>query len=389
MKKIIIFLIFTLCFLTGCGNNLEKKVSLNGLLEYNLIKDWEDMPSTVSTLAEIAVQKSDNSIGLMAEYSEYAKDKPEDFIEFQENTFKQLGGIFEEEFSLDEKGRKLYGKIYNASEEDSKNKFVAGVFEIEKNKDAYISFVATLISAEDAINQIKDFLITINFTGKTLNEKRHIVPEKEYFEFDLPKEYRRTSRMQETNFIKPLEDGVLYANLKTLSKENLSVEEQFESLDKGFNNMFGENEVYKEDNTEKIGDLEIRSKIYKYSLNGSNAYSYFGVINFTKTNLMVAYIYDILTNGDFEPIEKEIENLTKSVKLKKNAEKLLKKDIEEFKKEIEENQKEMEKELEEERKKQEQEEENENSTENLEETEKAQEIEEPTTDEIQENSEKE
>lgn len=388
MKKIIIFLIFTLCFLTGCGKNSEKKVSLNGILEYNLSKEWEDMSDTVSTLAEIAVQKLDNSIGLMAEYTEYAKDKPETFIEFQENAFKQSGAVFEEEFSLDEKGRKVYGKIYSASEEDTQNKFVAGILEIEKNKDAYISFVATLISAEDAINQIKDFLITINFTGKTLNEKRHIVPKKEYFEFDLPEEYRRTSRSQELNFMKPLEDGVLYAALKTLSKENLSVEEQFERLNKEFNSVFTENEVYKEDNIEKIGDVEIHSKIYKYYLNESSVYSYFSVIDFTKTNLMVVCVYDVLTNSDFEPIEKELENLTKSVNLKKNAEKLLKKDIESFKKEIEKNQKKMEKELEKERKKKEKEEKA-KETEKSEEKEEEQETEEPTIDETQENSEKE
>ena len=342
MKKIILLLAGILVFLTGCGKNLDQK-SLNGLLEYKLIDGWQNMSSDISTIAEIAVQKEDTSIGLMAEYTEYFQSKPEDFIAFQENSFKQSGAIFEEEFSLDEKGRKIYGKSFKASAEDEKNKFVAGIMEIEKNKDAYISFVATLIDAENGIEQIEQFLSTVNFTGKTLNEATHFIPEREYFELDLPAQYRKSSRNKETSFIKTLDNGVLYASLTTLSKENLSPQQEFENLDKGFNETFAQNEVYKEESVENFDDIQIQSKIYKYSLNGSNAYSYFSVIDFTNTNLMVVCVYDVLIDGDFAPIEKELNDLTKSVKLKKDAEKILKKDLEKLKKQIEKNQKELEK----------------------------------------------
>lgn len=344
MKKIILFLMCTLFILTGCGSQSNAKKSLNGLLEYELAEDWQEMTG-LTTITEIAVQKSDNSIGFMAEYIEYSEDTPKDFLEYQENAFKETGAVFEDEFNLEESGRKIYGKIFNASEDIKDNKFIVGIMEVEENKDAFIGFIGTLISAENPLEEITSFLKTINFTGETLKQERHIIPEKEYFEFDLPAEYRKSDRKSETNFIKTLDDGVLYASLTTLSKENLPVEEQFNSLDENFKKMFSEYEVYQEENVENLEDRDIYSKIYKYSLNGKTAYSYFNVIDFKNTNLMVNCVYDILTDSDFKDTEEELKNLTHSIHLKKNAEKLLEKDIKEFKKQIEENQKALEKEM--------------------------------------------
>lgn len=331
MKKIIILFSFILVFITGCSKS-EKIQSLNQVFEYELLDEWQEMTDFKANLTEISLQKSDNSIGLMAEYVNYKNDSPEKFVEDLKNSFEHSGAIFEKDFSYDKNDRKINAKIFKVSEENPENKFIVGSMQINKNKDGFVGFMSTAINVDNYMDEITSALNAISFTGKYIENERHIIPNTEYFEFDLPPNYRRLNKISETSFIKNLDGNFIILSMKTLRKDVTPLEDELKKLNKNNqNNLVVDEEILKNTTTENFKDKDIYTKISKLN----DFYQYAGIIDFKNTNLMVSYNFNISTKEEFEKVENELKNLVDSIKLKNNAEKLIEKDAKKLKKEIE------------------------------------------------------
>ncbi|MDE6182771.1 MAG: hypothetical protein K2F59_06170, partial [Eubacteriales bacterium] len=325
MKKIILLILSIFLILTGCSNSGVNK-SLNGLLEYKLPENWQDMED-YQGVTELCIEKNDKSTGIMAEYIEYEFSTAEDFIQYQDENLK-LEADFLEDRNFEENGKNITSKIYETENELGNVQFVAGTVEFT-DKSAFIGFIGTAIDNENGIDEIYTALKSINLTEVDLNQERTIVAEKEYIEITLPPRWKRFERSAETSFYRSEGIEFLYTYANTLSKEDANPQEEFDKMCEQFKLNFLDSKVYSETKVEDLEDRIITSIVYGFEEeDGEGMYVSISVIEFKNSDLFVLQSYDIIVDGTFEDIKEEIEKITKSIKIKKGAEKQFKKDKE-------------------------------------------------------------
>lgn len=325
MKKIILLMLSVFLILTGCSNSNSNK-SLNGLLEYKLLNDWQDM-GDYQGVTELCIEKNDKSIGIMAEYIEYEFSTAEEFIKYQDENLK-LEATFLEDRNLEGKDKIIKSKIYETENELGKTQFIAGTIEFN-NKSAFIGFIGTAIDNENGIDEIYTALESINLTELDLNQERKIITEKEYIEITLPPRWKRFERSSETSFYRSEGEDFLYTYISTLSKKDVNPQEEFEKMCEEFKLSFSDIKVYSEANVEDLDDRTITSIVYGFEEEDANGmYVYIGVTEFKNSDLFVLQSYDIIVNGTFEDIKEEIEKMSHSIKIKKGGEAQFEKDKE-------------------------------------------------------------
>lgn len=324
MKKLILFFLTMVFILTGCSKEQTKNLSsLNGFLSYDLPKGWITTEN-YDGVTEISVEREDKTIAIMVEYIEYSYDKPEGFIEYQNNILTTEGATLKEEQTIEEKGRKIQYKNYKVPESLDSFIFTVGTIEIDENKDAFLGFMGTLVSEEIEMKEVLNFLNTVDFTNIKLNKPRKVSSENEYVEFTLSEGWRRFERIVEYSFYKSKEDGFLYSYTKTYNKNEVTPQEQFDNLNKGFEQNFSDAKIYLEDTLE-LEDKTIKSRVYEYDLGGLLVYTYINIIEFKDSDLFVSSTFDIAVENGFESVKEELNGILKSMELKKNAEKLYEK----------------------------------------------------------------
>ncbi|MDE6182020.1 MAG: hypothetical protein K2F59_02280 [Eubacteriales bacterium] len=334
MKKIILLMLSVLFILAGCSNKNSNEAnknneedtnsentfkSLNGFLEYELPEGWQEVKNYDEPM-EISIETV-NTVVLV----EYIQDIPENFIKFKEETIKlsNFKYNFLEDYNFKRNDKNITLKMYAIEDgsEDLLKKYCAiGTIEFDKNEDVFLGvhIVFSTLQYKDKLNEIVNVLDTIKFTDIKLEQERNTVIESKFIELTLQPLWQRYNKIKENGFYKKEEDLYLSAFFNTYSKEEGSPEEKFEEICLEFEENFTENNVKLYlDNTENLKDKTITSKAYETNIGDG----YFNIIDFKNRDLFVIVGYSILSSeGKFEDIKKELDEMTNSINLIEDAE---------------------------------------------------------------------
>lgn len=330
--KILIVLEIILCLVIGTNyamnlpQNIEEKLikkldenqflSFNNTLIYEMPEGYEDRLN-YNGVSEIAISSVDGNNRIMADFIDKNQFTPEEFITNQESFLIQSGiAELNDEYSTNENGRKVNKKVYEINQEMLYLNFYIATLELKENKDSYIGIMGSGVNyeSEEAFDR---FVSSITLTGESINKPRIFSSEDETVQITMPANWKRFEKNTNYSFYKQDKNGFLYFYTKSYNKNELDPIDSFNATKHSIENNFEEAKIYKPEWTEDLKDKTITSIVYEYNLDGQIVYSYFSIIDFKNTNIFAMSNSDIAINGTFDNVSNELEEITKSITIKK------------------------------------------------------------------------